>query len=68
MNVNHTSENSSPFFNTAEAAVYLRMRKRTLENMRWRGEGPDFRKHGKWICYHVDDLEKWSRARARNAR
>ena len=31
---------------TIEAAEYLRLKKHTLENMRWQGTGPPFRKHG----------------------
>ena len=52
----------SPFLMTSEAADYLKVKKRTLENMRWRGEGPKFRKHGGRVCYHVEDLNDWSRS------
>lgn len=52
----------SPFLVTTEAADYLQLKKRTLENMRWRGQGPKFRKHGGRVCYHLDDLEDWSRS------
>ncbi len=52
----------SPFLITTEAAEYLQLKKRTLENMRWRGQGPKYRKHGGRVCYHVDDLEDWSQA------
>ncbi|NNE40792.1 MAG: helix-turn-helix domain-containing protein [Marinicaulis sp.] len=52
----------SPFLITTEAADYLQLKKRTLENMRWRGQGPKFRKHGGRVCYHVDDLDTWSRS------
>lgn len=50
----------SPFFTVEEAAAYLRLKKRTLDNMRWQGTGPRFRKHGGRIVYHRDDLKKWS--------
>ena len=51
----------NPFLTVAEAALYLRLKKRTLDNMRWMGTGPKFRKHGGRIFYHVDDLTEWSR-------
>ena len=54
----------SPFLETGQAADYLRLKKRTLDNMRWRGEGPRYRKHGGRICYHIDDLRAWSRERS----
>ncbi|TRO91257.1 helix-turn-helix domain-containing protein [Glycocaulis profundi] len=50
----------SPFLNTDQAAHYIGLTGRTLANMRWRGEGPPFRKHGGRILYHIDDLETWS--------
>jgi len=31
--------------------------------MRWRGEGPHYRKHGATVVYHKDDLMGWSRER-----
>lgn len=55
----------SPFFSTGEAALYLRIERRTLENMRWRGEGPRYRKHGGRVRYHVADLDSWSESRGR---
>lgn len=51
----------SPFFTTDEAAQFLRLKERTLNNMRWRGEGPHYRKHGGRVMYHKRDLEGWSR-------
>jgi len=51
----------SPYMTTAEAASFLRLKERTLNNMRWRGEGPHFRKHGGRVIYHKRDLEGWSR-------
>ncbi len=52
----------SPFLKTGDAAEFLQLKKRTLDNMRWRGEGPKYRKHGGRICYHIDDLQDWSLA------
>ena len=51
----------SPYLTTQEAAQYLRLKIRTLNNMRWRGEGPHYRKHGGKVLYHRRDLEGWSR-------
>lgn len=53
----------SPYLTPAEAAAYLRMEERTLNNMRWRGEGPRWRKHGSKVLYHIDWLDAYSSAR-----
>ena len=53
----------SPYMTPAEAAEYLRIEERTLNNMRWRGEGPHWRKHGGKVLYHINDLNCWSRHR-----
>ncbi|NNC38416.1 MAG: DNA-binding protein [Acidimicrobiales bacterium] len=55
------TEVDSPYLTTAEAALFLRLKERTLNNMRWRGEGPHYRKHGGRVIYHKRDLEGWSR-------
>lgn len=52
----------SPFLTVAEAAEYLRMKVSTLDAMRWRHDGPTFRKHGAKVLYHRDDLDLWSRS------
>jgi hypothetical protein len=54
MNDNH----SNPFLNVREAGQYLRLEKRTLDNMRWMGTGPNFRKHGGRVYYHIDELKE----------
>ena len=54
----------SPFLNTEEAAQFVRLNKRTLENMRLYGNGPAFRKHGNRVYYHIDDLNGWSSERS----
>jgi Helix-turn-helix domain len=51
---------ATPFLTVEEAATYLRLKKRTLDNMRWLGTGPKYRKHGGRIYYHVDELKEWS--------
>jgi len=50
----------SPYLNIKEAGAFLRLEKRTLDNMRWMGTGPQFRKHGGKIVYHLDELKQWS--------
>jgi hypothetical protein len=32
--------------------------------MRQNGEGPAYRKHGRYIRYHIADLEAWSNTHA----
>ncbi len=53
----------SPYLTAVEAAAYLRLEERTLNNMRWRSEGPAWRKHGGRVVYHKEELERWSRER-----
>ena len=55
-----TSSPKSPLLTTGEAAVLLRIKPHTLENMRWRGTGPKFRKHGGRVFYHRRELKAWS--------
>src|SRR5690606_15575318 len=50
-----------PYLNTRQAAHRLCMSARKLEAMRSAGEGPRFRRHGRLVFYHIDDLEIWSR-------
>ena len=54
----------SPYLTTKEAADFLRLKPRTLENMRWVGGGPQYHKHGGRVLYHIDELRRWSEARA----
>lgn len=51
----------SPFLNTDQAAAYLALSSRQLKRMRVRGDGPVFRRHSRYVQYHVDDLDAWSR-------
>ena len=46
----------SSFLTVEEAANYLRLKKRTLDNMRWMGTGLAFRKHGGRVYYHQQQL------------
>ena len=54
----------SPFYTPVQAADFVKLSWRTLERMRHTGEGPAFRKHGRYIRYHIDDLEAWSKSHA----
>ena len=51
---------ASPFLTLAEAAAYLRLAPRTLDNMRQRGIGPLYGKHGGRVRYHREDLVAWA--------
>jgi hypothetical protein len=57
------SDLTSPFLTPKEAAIFLRLKRRTLDNMRCLGYGPRFRKHGGRIFYHKDDVAAWSESR-----
>jgi hypothetical protein len=51
-----------PFLNTAQAAHYLGLTSRHLERLRSQARGPIFRRHGRFVFYHIDDLNAWSQA------
>lgn len=55
-----TARQGSPFLTTKEAAYYLRLSPRTLEKMRVTGSGPNYRKHGRYVRYNINDLNAWS--------
>ena len=57
----------SPFLNTAQAAFYIGLSRRTLEKMRLTGDGPRFRKHGRYVRYHINDLDAWSEDERRSS-
>jgi len=46
----------------AQAAFYLGLSARKLQSMRASGTGPAFRRHSRYIRYHIDDLDSWSGA------
>lgn len=54
------AKKGSPFLTTDQAAHYVGLSRRTLEKMRTAGGGPLFRKHGRYVRYHIDDLDEWS--------
>ena len=57
-------QSDDDFLIASEAAAKLRMAKRTLDNHRWKGTGPKFRRHGGRIVYRLSDLLAWSEERA----
>ncbi|MEM6900380.1 MAG: helix-turn-helix domain-containing protein [Pseudomonadota bacterium] len=52
--------NKSPFLTVEEAAKFLRLEPRTLNNWRWSGKGPRYRKHGQCVVYMEKDLVAFS--------
>lgn len=57
----------SPFLTTSQAGIYVGLSRRTLEKMRTTGNGPIYRKHGRYVRYHIADLDAWSRAHQKNS-
>jgi len=55
------AKKGSPFLNTEQAAFYLGLSARTLQQMRSIGQGPRVRRHCRFVRYHIDDLDSWSR-------
>ena len=53
-------DRQSSFLNVGEAGQFLRLQKRTLDNMRWMGTGPNFHKHVGRVYYLIDELKEWS--------
>jgi hypothetical protein len=54
----------SPFLNTDQAAAYLKLSARTLKRLKRARKGPVFRRHSRFVQYHIDDLDSWSREHA----
>ena len=50
-----------PFLSTEQAAFYLGLSARKLQQMRGHGSGPEYRRHSRYVRYHIDDLDAWSR-------
>ena len=55
-----------PFLSTEQAAFYLGLSARKLQQMRRQAAGPIFRRHSRYVRYHIDDLDNWSRGLTRN--
>lgn len=62
-----TTRSGSPFLSTKQAADYVGLSPRTLEKMRVVGGGPTYRKHGRYVRYHIDDLSGWSTSNAHHS-
>ena len=60
------AKKGSPFLSTEQAAFYLGLSARKLQQMRGAGAGPIFRRHSRYVRYHIDDLDDWSRGLTRN--
>jgi hypothetical protein len=50
-----------PFLNTEQAAFYLGVSARKLQQLRRGQGGPQFRRHSRYVRYHIDDLDAWSK-------
>jgi hypothetical protein len=55
------AKKGSPFLSTEQAAFYLGLSARKLQDMRAAGTGPVFRRHSRYVRYHIDDLDFWSK-------
>jgi hypothetical protein len=56
------AKKGSPFLSTEQAGFYLGLSPRKMQAMRACGSGPSFRRHSRYIRYHIDDLDSWSGA------
>lgn len=59
------AKKGSPFLSTEQAAFYLGLSARKLQQMRGQGCGPVFRRHSRYVRYHIDDLDAWSKGASR---
>jgi helix-turn-helix protein len=53
-------DDDSPFLTIPETAELLRVKPRTLDNLRWTRKGPPARRHGGRIVYHRREVLDWS--------
>ena len=60
-------ELENTFVPETDAAAFLGLSKRTLQKMRVKGGGPEFRKFGYAVRYKLDDIEAWADARRRRS-
>jgi hypothetical protein len=54
------AKKGSPFLSTEQAGFYLGLSARKMQAMRREGTGPQFRRHSRYVRYHIDDLDSWS--------
>lgn len=55
----------TPYLSPAQAAYYLGVAERTLQEYRTAGTGPRYRRHSRHLRYHIDDLDAWSQQRGK---
>lgn len=55
-----SARRGSPYLNTEQAAAYLGISPRHFKRMRRQGVGPVYRRHTRFVAYHIDDLDAWS--------
>ena len=55
------AKKGSPFLSTEQAAFYLGLSPRRMQQMRAAASGPAFRRHSRFVRYHIDDLDAWSK-------
>jgi hypothetical protein len=55
-----TARKGTPFLSTEQAAFYLGLSARTLQRLRGQGRGPRYRRHTRYVRYHIEDLDNWS--------
>ncbi len=54
------AKKGSPFLSTEQAAFYLGLSARKLQQMRAAQVGPPFRRHSRFVRYHIGALDRWS--------
>ena len=54
------AKKGSPFLSTEQAGFYLGLSARKMQALRRDGAGPPFRRHCRYVRYHIDDLNSWS--------
>ena len=62
------AKRGSPFLSTEQAGFYLGLSPRKMQLMRAAGTGPRFRRHCRYVRYHIDDLDSWSGLTAATAK
>jgi hypothetical protein len=62
------AKKGSPFLSNEQAAFYLGLSARKLQAMRAAGIGPNFRRHSRYVRYHIDELDAWSESQMGAAR
>lgn len=60
------TETKTPLLTETETAEYLKIKVRTLQAWRCRGNGPQYRKLGRAVRYAAPDLEAWLTGQSRS--